>query len=80
MERRTEAIMSNNDPVTEDTLKGFLEAFNRHDVEAIMAYFAEECVVNMPRGAGCALRGGYALGVWRFRRVQMAADRNDPGR
>ena len=37
--------------VTHDLLKGFLEAFNRHDLDAIMGYFAEECVFYMPRGA-----------------------------
>lgn len=33
-------------------LQGFLDAFNRHDLNAIMAYFADECVFYMPRGAG----------------------------
>jgi ketosteroid isomerase-like protein len=37
--------------VTIDVLKGFLEAFNRHDLDAIMDYFAEDCVFYMPRGA-----------------------------
>ena len=31
-------------------LKGFLDAFNRHDLDAIMGYFAEDCVFYMPRG------------------------------
>lgn len=35
-----------------ETLKGFLEAFNRHDLDAIMAYFDEDCVFYMPRGEG----------------------------
>ena len=38
--------------VTYELLKGFLEAFNRHDLDAIMDYFAEDCVFYMPRGAG----------------------------
>ena len=38
--------------VTQELLKGFLEAFNRHDLDAIMDYFAEDCVFYMPRGAG----------------------------
>ena len=38
-------------PVTEELLKGFLEAFNRHDLDAIMSYFAEDCVFYMPRGS-----------------------------
>jgi steroid delta-isomerase-like uncharacterized protein len=36
--------------VTTDILKGFLEAFNRHDLDAMMDYFADECVFYMPRG------------------------------
>ena len=35
-----------------DTLKGFLDAFNRHDLDDIMSYFADDCVFYMPRGAG----------------------------
>jgi ketosteroid isomerase-like protein len=33
-------------------LKAFLEAFNRHDLDAIMEFFADDCVFYMPRGAG----------------------------
>ena len=36
--------------VTLDTLKGFLDAFNRHDLDAIMTYFHDDCVFYMPRG------------------------------
>ena len=39
-------------PVTVDLLKEFLDAFNRHDLDAIMEFFAEDCVFYMPRGAG----------------------------
>lgn len=39
-------------PVTHAQLKAFLEAFNRHDLDAIMDYFAEDCVLYMPRGKG----------------------------
>ena len=38
--------------VTYETLKSFLDAFNRHDLDAIMEYFADDCVFYMPRGAG----------------------------
>ena len=38
--------------VTADVLKAFLGAFNRHDLDAIMEYFADDCVFYMPRGAG----------------------------
>lgn len=39
-------------PVTVEVLKGFLDAFNRHDLDAIMDHFADDCVFYMPRGAG----------------------------
>lgn len=35
---------------TVETLKAFLEAFNRHDVDAIMEFFADDCVMDAPRG------------------------------
>lgn len=31
-------------------LRQVLEAFNRHDLDAIMSYFAEDCVFESPRG------------------------------
>jgi hypothetical protein len=37
--------------VTHELLKGFLEAFNHHDLDSIMDYFADNCVFYMPRGA-----------------------------
>ena len=33
-----------------DVLTEVLEAFNRHDLDAIMAHFAEDCVLETPRG------------------------------
>lgn len=36
--------------VTVDTLKQVLEAFNRHDLDAIMEYFSEDCCFDFPRG------------------------------
>lgn len=36
--------------VTAETLKAFLEAFNRHDLDAIMGFFADDCVFDSPRG------------------------------
>lgn len=32
-------------------LKGFLEAFNNHDLDAIMGHFADDCILYIPRGA-----------------------------
>ena len=37
--------------VTVELLKGFLEAFNQHNLDSIMEYFAEDCVFYMPRGS-----------------------------
>lgn len=37
-------------PVGVDTLKRILDAFNRHDLDRIMEFFAEDCVMEMPRG------------------------------
>ena len=33
-------------------LQGFLDAFNAHDVDAIMSFFTDDCVLDMPRGPG----------------------------
>lgn len=43
--------MAINPEMTEAGLKEMLEAFNRHDVDAIMAFFAEDCVMDLPRGS-----------------------------
>lgn len=32
------------------TLKAILDAFNAHDLDRIMSFFSEECVLEMPRG------------------------------
>ena len=37
--------------VNRETLKSFLEAFNRHDLDSIMDFFAEDCIFYMPRGS-----------------------------
>jgi ketosteroid isomerase-like protein len=36
--------------VTVDVLRQFLDAFNRHDLDAIMEFFADECALETPRG------------------------------
>jgi ketosteroid isomerase-like protein len=35
---------------TVELLRRFLDAFNRHDLDSIMGYFADDCVFYMPRG------------------------------
>ena len=42
--------MTVDEPVNEATLRAFLEAFNRHDLDAIMTLMAEDCVFEAPRG------------------------------
>jgi len=37
--------------VTEDQLRAFLAAFNAHDVDAVLAFLADDCVLETPRGA-----------------------------
>ena len=36
--------------VTADTLKQILDAFNRHDLDAIMDFFADDCSFDFPKG------------------------------
>ncbi len=36
--------------VTVETLKQILDAFNRHDLNSIMEFFAEDCSLDFPRG------------------------------
>jgi hypothetical protein len=35
---------------TEQTLHDLVEAFNAHDLDRIMGFFAEDCVLETPRG------------------------------
>jgi steroid delta-isomerase-like uncharacterized protein len=35
---------------TKETMKQMLDAFNRHDLDAIMDFFSEDCSFDMPRG------------------------------
>jgi len=39
-----------SEDVSAELLQDFLEAFNRHDLDAIMGFFADDCVFYMPRG------------------------------
>lgn len=36
--------------ISTDTMKELLEAFNRHDLDAIMGYFSDDCSFDFPRG------------------------------
>ena len=37
-------------PEAAPPLQAFLDAFNAHDVDAVMSFFTEDCVLDMPRG------------------------------
>jgi hypothetical protein len=47
-----------------EKLEGLAAAFNAHDIDRIMSFFASECSLDMPRGQR------------QLRNVQMASDRN----
>ena len=36
--------------ITKDTLQQVLDAFNRHDLDAIMNFFSDDCTFDSPRG------------------------------
>ena len=36
--------------VSVETLEAIADAFNAHDLDAIMEFFAEDCSLDMPRG------------------------------
>jgi ketosteroid isomerase-like protein len=42
--------IENSPAVTTDTLKQLVAAFNAHDLDAVMAFFADDCELYMPRG------------------------------
>ena len=42
--------MTSAQAVTVATMEEVLDAFNRHDLDAIMAFFTEDAVLEMPRG------------------------------
>lgn len=33
------------------TLKGLCDAFNAHDLDRILSFFADDCILEMPRGS-----------------------------
>ena len=39
-----------SESVNEDVLRAVLDAFNRHDLDAIMGFFADDAVFESPRG------------------------------
>ena len=42
--------MDTSETVTTETLKGIADAFNRHDLDGIMAFFTEDAIFETPKG------------------------------
>ena len=42
--------MAQQESVSVGTLKAIAKAFNAHDLDAIMEFFADDCSLDMPRG------------------------------
>ena len=59
--------MEDTSRVTVETLQHLLAAFNAHDLGAVMSFFTDDCVLEMPRAAsvGAEVRGvgGRAIGT-----------------
>lgn len=45
------AAVADVNGVTAETLGRLLAAFNAHDLDAVMGFFADDCVLEMPRGS-----------------------------
>jgi ketosteroid isomerase-like protein len=39
-----------SDQVTVETLERLVDAFNAHDLGAVMSFFSDDCVLELPRG------------------------------
>jgi ketosteroid isomerase-like protein len=77
--------MAQTTTITVATLEQVLDAFNRHDIDAIMAFFAEDAVMEMPRGSEpwgsrfggkAAIREGIAARFAGIPDVRYAEDRH----
>ena len=42
--------MSQQQSASADTAKALLNAFNAHDLDAVMEFFSDDCSLDMPRG------------------------------
>ena len=45
------ATMTDGSSASIDLLQAICDAFNAHDLDRVMAFFADDCVLQMPRGA-----------------------------
>jgi ketosteroid isomerase-like protein len=71
--------------VTEDMMRLFVEAFNRHDLDAIMTFFTDDCSFDLPKGphpygmrfvGKSAVREGIASRFKDISNAHWANDRN----
>jgi hypothetical protein len=64
--------------VSVGTLKAIAKAFNAHDLDAIMEFFADDCSLDTLQGPPRrSLQRGPTLGQWQCGRIGVAADRYD---
>lgn len=77
--------MVQQNAVSVDTLKAIADAFNAHDLDAIMEFFADDCSLDMPRGpepwgqrfvGKAAVREGLATRFKGLPDVQYSDDRH----
>lgn len=77
--------MTQSPAVTVSTLETILDGFNRHDLDAIMAFFAEDATLDAPRGGNvwgtrfagkAAVREGLAARFAGIPDVHYAEDRH----
>lgn len=69
--------MANPSAVTVDLLQEIISAFNEHDVERIMSYFAEDCTFQMasgPEKVGRTVRGRDEIGKVLSDRFKLIPD------
>ena len=43
--------MTHKQAISAETLKAIADAFNAHDLDAIMEFFSDDCSLDMPRGS-----------------------------
>jgi ketosteroid isomerase-like protein len=49
-QRGRRVVATETNQVTIETLERVLDAFNAHDLDAVMSFFTDDCVLEMPRG------------------------------
>ena len=65
-----------------EILTSVLDAFNAHDLDRIMSYFSDDCILEMPRGPdpwGSRYVGFAAVGSWIGAYASMTFLHRPPG-